>query len=277
MNKPGPIDFSTASVLVTGGARGIGAATVRELLARGARVAVFDRDVSAPDLDTHERLLLLTGDVRDRAVVQAAVARVVDHFGKLDVVVANAGITPQPGTIRQTDAQEFDRILDVNFGGVFNVVRSSADELVRTGGHMLLVSSCAAFTPGMGGAAYMVSKAAVEQLGRALRIELAAVGASAGVVYFGVVDTELARATLDDNPMGERIGAQLPWPLNRRLTAAAAAGVLVAAVEKRSARAVAPRSWLPYFWLRGILNPLLESKLVRDPAVHEIIRDLERR
>ncbi|ORM27729.1 SDR family NAD(P)-dependent oxidoreductase [Williamsia sp. 1135] len=270
------IDLSSATVLITGGARGIGAATVNKLITLGARVAVFDRDVAGHELRSYDRLLILAGDVCDREAVEIAVARVVEHFGSLDVVIANAGITPAPGTIRRTDPEQFDRVIAVNFGGVLNVVRASADELVRSGGHVLLVSSCAAFTPGMGGAAYMVSKAAVEQLGRALRIELAAVGTSAGVAYFGVVDTELARATLDNDPIGERIGAQLPWPLNRRLAADAAADVLITAVRRRSARVIAPRSWLPYFWLRGVLNPLLEARLVKDATVHEIIRDLER-
>lgn len=276
MNHRQQVDVSTATVLVTGGARGIGAATVQKLIKGGARVTVFDLDINDHEIEPHQRLLILSGDVRDRTAVNAAVEKAVDHFGSLDVVIANAGITPSPGTIRRTDIDEFDRVLDVNFGGVLNVVRAASDELVRTGGHVLLVSSCAAFTPGMGGAAYMVSKAAVEQLGRALRIELAAVGASAGVAYFGVVDTEFARATLDNDPMGKRIGAQLPWPLNRRLKAAAAADVLIGAVRKRSARVVAPRAWLPYFWLRGVINPILEARLVNDSTVHTIIRDLER-
>ena len=139
----------------------------------------------------------------------------------------------------------------------------------------MLVSSCAAFTPGMGGAPYMVSKAAVEQLGRALRIELAAVGATAGLAYYGVVDTELARGTLDENPLGVRIGKLLPWPLNRRLSSDRAAELLVRSVCARRARLIAPAVWLPYFWLRGILDPVLAWKLTRDRTVAKIMRELE--
>ena len=139
----------------------------------------------------------------------------------------------------------------------------------------MVVSSCAAFTPGMGGAPYMVSKAAVEQLGRALRIELAAVGATAGLAYYGVVDTELARGTLDENPLGVRIGKLLPWPLNRRLSSDRAAELLVRSVCARRARLIAPAVWLPYFWLRGILDPVLAWKLTRDRTVAKIMRELE--
>lgn len=261
--------------LVTGGARGIGAATVAELVSAGASVAVVDRHFP-PDAASSERILLLTGDVTDPDAMADCVAATVSTLGGLDIVIANAGITPPPATIRTVDRAVFDSVMAVNFGGVLNIVRAAADEIVASGGHILLVSSCAAFTPGMGGSAYMVSKAAVEQLGRALRIELAAVGATAGLAYFGVVDTDLARNTLDSDPMGRRIGGFLPWPLNRRLPSQRAAELLVHSVRTRRARLIAPSTWTPYFWFRGVLNPILERRLVKDRAIAEIIRDLEK-
>ncbi|MGV8872878.1 MAG: SDR family NAD(P)-dependent oxidoreductase [Rhodococcus sp. (in: high G+C Gram-positive bacteria)] len=268
------IDLAGAVALVTGGARGIGAATAAALMSAGVRVAVVDRDFPTGTTSS-DRALLLTGDVTDPDAMAKCVAATVTAFGRLDIVIANAGITPPPATIRTIDRAVFDSVMAVNFGGVFNIVRAAADEIVASGGHILLVSSCAAFTPGMGGSAYMVSKAAVEQLGRALRIELAAVGATAGLAYFGVVDTDLARHTLDDDPMGRRIGGFLPWPLSRRLPSHRAAQLLVRAVRTRRARVIAPSSWIPYFWFRGILNPILERRLVRDRAIAEIIRDME--
>ena len=268
------MDLTSKVALVTGGARGIGAATVAKLVAAGASVAVVDRDFPT-DAAGAARVLLLTGDVTDPEAMTECVQATVRAFGGIDIVIANAGITPPPATIRTVDRAVFDSVMAVNFGGVLTIVRAAADEIVTSGGHILLVSSCAAFTPGMGGSAYMVSKAAVEQLGRALRIELAAVGASAGLAYFGVVDTDLARHTLDNDPMGQRIGAFLPWPLSRRLPSPRAADLLVDAVRMRRARLIAPAVWAPYFWFRGILNPILEWKLLRDNAVGDIIRDLE--
>ena len=252
----GHISLPGKIALVTGGARGIGAATVEKLLAAGASVAVVDRDIPEHTL-TSERVLLLSADVTDYEAMVECVRRTVEKFGALDIVIANAGITPPPSTIRTIDRNVFDTVMAVNFGGVLNTVRACADDIVAGGGHIMLVSSCAAFTPGMGGAPYMVSKAAVEQLGRALRIELAAVGATAGLAYYGVVDTELARGTLDENPLGVRIGKLLPWPLNRRLSSDRAAELLVRSVCARRARLIAPAVWLPYFWLRGILDPVL--------------------
>ncbi|MDI9893277.1 SDR family NAD(P)-dependent oxidoreductase [Rhodococcus sp. IEGM 1381] len=257
------MDLTDKVALVTGGARGIGAATVAALLSAGVRVALVDRDFP-PGTAGSERALQLTGDVTDPAAMVDCVAATIEKFGRLDIVIANAGITPPPATIRTIDRAVFDSVLAVNFGGVLNIVRAAADEIVASGGHILLVSSCAAFTPGMGGSAYMASKAAVEQLGRALRIEFAAVGASAGLAYFGVVDTDLARHTLDDDPIGQRIGGLLPWPLSRCITSRRAAELLVRAARTRRARLIAPAVWTPYFWFRGILNPILERRLVRD-------------
>ncbi|MCC8929951.1 SDR family NAD(P)-dependent oxidoreductase [Rhodococcus sp. I2R] len=270
----GHISLPGKIALVTGGARGIGAATVEKLLAAGASVAVVDRDIPEHTL-TSERVLLLSADVTDYEAMVECVRRTVEKFGALDIVIANAGITPPPSTIRTIDRNVFDTVMAVNFGGVLNTVRACADDIVAGGGHIMLVSSCAAFTPGMGGAPYMVSKAAVEQLGRALRIELAAVGATAGLAYYGVVDTELARGTLDENPLGVRIGKLLPWPLNRRLSSDRAAELLVRSVCARRARLIAPAVWLPYFWLRGILDPVLAWKLTRDRTVAKIMRELE--
>ena len=270
----GHISLPGKIALVTGGARGIGAATVEKLLAAGASVAVVDRDIPEHTL-TSERVLLLSADVTDYEAMVECVRRTVEKFGALDIVIANAGITPPPSTIRTIDRNVFDTVMAVNFGGVLNTVRACADDIVAGGGHIMLVSSCAAFTPGMGGAPYMVSKAAVEQLGRALRIELAAVGATAGLAYYGVVDTELARGTLDENPIGVRIGKLLPWPLNRRLSSDRAAELLVRSVCARRARLIAPAVWLPYFWLRGILDHVLAWKLTRDRTVAKIMRELE--
>lgn len=271
------LSLTGRNCLVTGGVRGIGAETVGLLLAAGANVTVVDRDLGTLPVPNDSRILRLQADVTDADAMVECVRLSVAHFGGLDVIVANAGITPPPATVRSVDRADFDRVMAVNFGGVLNTVRAGIEDVIARGGHVELVASCAAFTPGMGGAAYMVSKAAVEQLGRALSIELAAVGASAGVAYFGIVDTDLAAATLDDDPLGREIGALLTWPLNVRLTSTRAAHLLVESIENRRRRVVAPIGWWPYFWFRGVINPLAELRLVRDRRVHALLRSVEAR
>jgi NAD(P)-dependent dehydrogenase (short-subunit alcohol dehydrogenase family) len=267
--------------VVTGAARGIGRASAEELLRRGARVGLLDADTDelhrvARGLDPR-RALPLPCDVRDLAAVTTAVAATVSHFGRLDVVVANAGISPPTATLRVVEPAALRRVLDVNVLGVWHVTRASLEHVIRARGHVSVISSCAAFAPGMGGAAYMMSKAAAEQFGRALRIELAPHGATAGVVSFGIVDTSMTSRTLDDDELGRRIGALLPWPLDRRLSTAQAAGVVVRGIERRRAAQVAPWGWRPYGWLRGTVNPALDRRLARSRNVQDLLRQVEQR
>jgi NAD(P)-dependent dehydrogenase (short-subunit alcohol dehydrogenase family) len=266
-------------VLVTGGAQGIGLATAQRLHRQGARVVLLDID--GPRLSAaakglgDDRVLTIEADVRSLESMTAAVDKTLTQFGRLDVAVVNAGVTPPTATLRSIDPTEFERVIDVNLLGAWNTVRASIDPVIEAGGHIQLIASCAAFAPGMGGAAYMISKGGVEQLGRALRIELAPHGATVGLTYFGIVETQLARATLDTDPIGREIGAQLPWPLNKRIGVDSGANTVVRAIERRKSSTIAPRQWIPYALLRGLINPVLDARLVRDRTVHQIIRSLD--
>ena len=105
--------------------------------------------------------------------MQRAVARTVERFGGLDVIVANAGIVSRVATVRATPEESFERVLEVNLMGTCRTVNAALPEIIRREGHVVLVSSIYAFMNGVGTAPYAMSKAAVEQLGRALRVELA--------------------------------------------------------------------------------------------------------
>ncbi|WP_306355761.1 MULTISPECIES: short-chain dehydrogenase/reductase [unclassified Nocardia] len=273
-------DVAGKVVLVTGAGQGIGRELADILHARGAIVVLVDIDEAA----AHEaacalsaRALAIGADVADRARMNQVVATVVERLGRLDVVVANAGVTPVPATVRTMDPHDFDRVLSINLTGVFNTVHPALDHIVRAKGHVVVVSSCAAFAPGMGGSPYMVSKAGVEQFGRALRVELAASGASAGVAYFGIVETAMTHDMLDADDLGRELDQLLPWPLGVRITAARAARAIADAIARRAARTIAPAGWEPYALLRGAVNVVLDSRLAASSAVHELVRAIERR
>jgi NAD(P)-dependent dehydrogenase (short-subunit alcohol dehydrogenase family) len=279
MTARAAMNLSGAVVFVTGAAQGIGFEAASRFVAAGSRVVLVDVDeekLGKARAQLGNDSISVVADVRDAGALTAAADQVVQTWGRIDVVVANAGVTPPPATLRTIEPDVFQRVIDINLLGAVRTVRATTEHIISSHGHIQLIGSCAAFAPGMGGAAYMISKAGVEQLGRALRIELAAHAVTVGISYFGIVDTALARTTLDDDPMGQRIGELLPWPLNQRIDAGQAAASIVDAVGRRKASSTVPRVWMPYAWLRGVINVVLDQQLAANPAVATIIRQLER-
>jgi NAD(P)-dependent dehydrogenase (short-subunit alcohol dehydrogenase family) len=261
---------------ITGGAKGIGWETARLLHARGASVALADLDQEETERAAAsiggDRVLALDADVTDPEAVEAAVAATVERFGGLDIPVANAGIAPQPRTMRTGDPEIFRRVLDVNLNGVWHTVRASLPQVVERRGQVVVIASVYAFLNGVLAAPYAMSKAAVEQLGRALRVELAPHGAGATVGYFGFVDTKMVRDALVD-PVGQHMEETLPSFLSRRITPSAAGAALVRGIERRAPRVIAPRWWAIYSVLRGALNPVLDSRMEKDADIMSVVRE----
>src|SRR5947207_1707180 len=267
--------------LITGGARGIGLATARSLAARGATVLIADLDeaaVRAAAAGVHDtRAVGIVADVTDRGAMQRAVAGAVERFGGLDVVVANAGIAARVATFRAMSPESFERVLDVNLMGGYRPVEAALPEIVRRRGHVVVISSIYAFTSGAGAAPYAMSKAAVEQFGRALRAELAQHGASASVAYFGFVDTEMVHRAIDADPLADQMLESLPGPLRKRVPPSVAGEAIAQAVERRRPRIIRPRRWVVMSLLRGLLNPLGDARLERDEQAQGLLRAVDAR
>jgi NAD(P)-dependent dehydrogenase (short-subunit alcohol dehydrogenase family) len=271
-------DLNGKSALITGGARGIGLATAQALSARGARVALVDLDseeLNSAAARLGPQSLAIAADVTDTDAITAAVARAAGHFeGGIDVLIANAGIAPRPATTRRMDPAEFERVIEVNLLGVYRTVRAGLEHVIERRGQVVVVSSVYAFLNGMVLAPYAAAKAGVEQLGRALRIELASHGASATVAYFGFVDTRMVQRIMDDESAAER-DELLPAFIRKRITPQAAAEAVAEAIERRRARVIAPRYWAALLALRGILNPPLDYLSAHDKRVIAMIQDTE--
>jgi NAD(P)-dependent dehydrogenase (short-subunit alcohol dehydrogenase family) len=264
--------------LVTGAARGIGLETARSLHERGASVALVDLEkgeTEAAAASVGKRTLAIAADVSDESAIAGAVDGLVTEFGGLDIVVANAGIAPPIRPVSALAPETFDSVLAVNLNGVVHTVRQALPHVIERHGHVLVISSVYAFLNGGMQASYAMSKAAVEQLGRALRVELAGHGASAGVGYFGFVDTAMVASARED-PIADRLEGLAPRPFRKQISPRQAGQALVDGIEKRAARTIRPRRWAPYSRLRGLVNPWLDAHVARNDVVRTAIREGER-
>jgi 2,3-dihydroxy-2,3-dihydrophenylpropionate dehydrogenase len=194
------------STLITGGGSGIGRAVAERFLAEGANVTVFGRDKEQLDalartVPDPGRLHTVTGDVRDPAALQRAVEETVEHFGKLDTLVANAGVWDYQRQLTRLSAPDidaaFDEVFSINVKGYLLAAHAAWPELVRTRGSIVMTLSNASFYVNGGGPLYTASKHACLGLMRELAYELAPKVRVNGVACGGMNTDLRGPATLD--------------------------------------------------------------------------------
>ena len=267
--------------LITGGAQGIGLGLAEALLARGARVALVDINGDAAAATAARlgqgRAIGLGADVTDRQAIDVAVQETVKRLGGVDIAVANAGIAPVPSSVRIMPESEFERVVEVNLLGVYRTVAAAMDEVVARRGQLVLISSVYAFVNGLLNSPYAVAKAGVEQLGRALRVELAVHGTGVTVGYFGFVDTKMVQDAFEvtRRRTGRDAGENLPAFMLKRITPRQAGEALAQGIERRRPRVIAPRWWAIGSALRGVLGPATDYLGTRVPQIRDSVRDAE--
>ena len=182
-------------VAITGASRGIGAAAVRAFAAAGARVALLSRDAGAIAVLADEvGGLALPCDVADWGSVEGAIARVAAHFGRLDVLVNNAGRIEPIAALGLADPADWGHAIDVNLKGVFHGMRAAIPLMRAQGaGTILTVSSGAATTPLEGWSAYCAAKAGAAMLTRSAHLEEALHGLRIIGLSPGTVATDMQR------------------------------------------------------------------------------------
>jgi NAD(P)-dependent dehydrogenase (short-subunit alcohol dehydrogenase family) len=265
--------------VLTGAAAGIGEATARRLVSEGARVALLDRDepgLARVTADLGSRTAAFVADVTDAAAVDTAIAAVIERFDGIDVVVANAGIGGTVETFRTMSAESFERVIDVNVFGVARTVRAALPSIIERNGYVLVVASAAAALPTPGFAPYGVSKAGVESFGRSLRIELTETGATAGVAYFGAIDTNMLREGLLNGPGMDAFVATLPKQFGEAVPADHAARAIVDGIKRRGRWIAAPGFIYALIALRTTAA-LAEPLITRSPELRAAIRQADTR
>jgi 3-oxoacyl-[acyl-carrier protein] reductase len=196
----GELDGRTA--IITGGARGIGAAIAHSLAAQGAQIALADMlseslHKTADDLrSSGADVLVYEIDVRRRDAVAPMLDDIVARFGSIDIIVNNAGVGPIASFMDLTDEQ-WRLALDTNLLASFIVSQEAVRRMARKdGGRVINIASLAAHTANSGQAAYAASKAALVALTRAIAFELAPLGITVNAVSPGTIETELSRGML---------------------------------------------------------------------------------
>jgi len=267
------------TVLITGAARGIGAALARKAAARGARVALVGLEpeqLAAVADELGPQHLWVEADVTDAEALKAAVQRTVDTFGGLDIVVANAGIAPLT-TVMTSSAHALARTIQVNLIGAMLTAHAALPEIAKRKGHVLLISSAAAFTVLPGMSAYCAAKAGVERFGDALRLEVAHRGVTVASAHPTWIDTDMVRDTEAALPTFAATRKQLPGPLGAYTSVEACAEALVENLETRRRRVFVPGSVGVVSALRQIVTGVVSEKVMLVAAkrrVPQLERDI---
>ncbi|MET8807264.1 SDR family oxidoreductase [Streptomyces sp. NPDC004546] len=233
--------------VVTGAARGVGELLARKLSARGAKVALVGLEEEAlKDVSSrlHSDSAYWYADVTDHETMSRVAQEVKARFGKVDIVVANAGVATG-GPFIDSDPQAWRRVIEVNLIGSAVTARAFLPVLVESRGYLLQVASLAAITPAPMMTAYCASKSGVEAYAHSLRAEVGYQGVRVGVAYLSWTDTDMVRGADQDEVMRE-LRQRLPWPSNKTYPLGPAVDRLVAGIERRSAHVYG--QW----WLRGM-------------------------
>ena len=225
------IDLAPRTALITGGSRGIGRATADLLARAGARVALnYVRDEASVNAAVRDiraaggEAMALAGDVGDAATARQLVRDVVAAWGRLDILVLNAGIWEEDVTGRG-DVAVWDRTYAVNVRGAFLVTDAAAPHLEKHGGAIVFVSSTAGQRGEARHSAYAASKGALISYTKSLAAELGPRGIRVNAIAPGWVDTDMSRSSLD-NPIA-RAEIEKSIPIGRVASAADVAGPIL--------------------------------------------------
>ncbi|KZB85108.1 SDR family oxidoreductase [Amycolatopsis regifaucium] len=267
-------------VLITGAARGIGAGLAERLAAQGAKVALVgieaeEQKAVADKIGAGAHAW--EADVTSWDDLERATAGVVEHFGGIDIVIANAGIATS-GFVRSVDPAAFEKVIEVDLLGVWRTFRVTLPHVIDRKGYLLAISSLAAITHAPGMANYAAAKAGVEAFCNSFRAEVAHLGVKVGVAHPTWIRTDLVESA-DKHPVFGKLRTGMPGLLGKTYPLSVALDHLQTGINKRARTVHVPR-WVGGLKLiRAFLPPIIEigakSRIKKADAAALV--DIERR
>lgn len=254
-------------VWITGASSGIGKAMAFDWARLGYKVALSSRRVELLDNVANEirdfggEALVIPCDIMEETAIEHAVQHIITTWGRLDVVVANAGFGVF-GSIEKLSAKDWNRQLQGNVTGLALTVKYALPHLKKTNGRIGLVGSVGAYLPNPNVGAYGASKAAVNSIGQTLQVELMATGVSCTTMHPGFVVSEITRIDNDGVWHPEQPDprpSNLMWPTDK------AAKVMVKAILKRKRTYIFTGHGKVFVWLQRWFPSLMRRIISKSP------------
>ena len=267
-------DLAGRTVLITGSTGGLGTALARALRDRGANLALVDLDgdlaqQQATGLGPASTAQGWAADVRDLAGVQSAADAAAEHFGRIDVAVANAGVGSM-APLERIDPAAWERIIDINLNGVWRTFRAALPHVKHTKGYMLAVSSMAAFVHSPLNGPYVAAKAGVWALCDATRLEVRHYGVGVGSVHPTFFKTPMMDDVHSD-PAGTTLWGGNKSGLWKMIPLETVVDSIVTGIERRSALIVPTRMNAIAARVPGLVRPLVDRIGFRGTTIPDAI------
>ncbi|TSE00085.1 SDR family NAD(P)-dependent oxidoreductase [Skermania sp. ID1734] len=250
------------TVAITGSTGGLGAALAVTLRARGANLALFDLSQEAVDKQAAELgpATVARGwsaDVRDLAGLESVMDAAAEHFGRIDVVIANAGVAAASAPLSVLDPNDFERAIDVNLSGVWRTFRAGLPHVEKRKGYLLAISSMAAFIHSPLNGPYVASKAGVWALADATRLELRDAGVGVGSAHPTFFRTPMMDEVHAD-PAGTAVWGGNTGGMWKMIPIEEVVDAIVDGIENRADLIVAPKNLAMVARMPGVVRPFVE-------------------
>lgn len=267
-------DLNDRVIAITGSTGGLGVAVVTALAAKGVRLALFDLHAATVEAQARNlgsnRARGWAVDVRSMESISSAMTDAARHFGRIDVVIANAGITCFEPLV-SADSERFDKVIDINLNGVWRTFRAAIPFIKESQGYMLAVSSMAAFVHSPLQASYTASKAGVWAMCDSIRLELRHMGVGVGSVHPTFFHTPMMDQAFAD-PAGNKIWGGNKSGIWKMIPLATVVSAIVSGIERREEFIVVPKQNAFVARAPGLFRKITEALGFSDHGIAETIR-----